>query len=63
LYLLTNIDIPWQDDPQREHPDKREHFWEIYKREVATTQVPVVEISGDRETRRKRAVDAIQNIL
>jgi NadR type nicotinamide-nucleotide adenylyltransferase len=63
LYLLTNVDIPWQDDPQREHPDKREHFWEIYKQEVAATQVPFVEISGERESRRKKAIEAIQNIL
>jgi NadR type nicotinamide-nucleotide adenylyltransferase len=63
LYLLTNIDIPWQDDPQREHPDKREHFWNIYKNEVAQTNVQFVEISGDREARRKTAVDAIGKYL
>jgi NadR type nicotinamide-nucleotide adenylyltransferase len=63
LYLLTNIDLPWQDDPQREHPDKREHFWNIYKREVEETKVPFVEISGERDTRRKTAIDAIHSIL
>jgi NadR type nicotinamide-nucleotide adenylyltransferase len=62
LYLLTNIDIPWQDDPQREHPDKREHFWNIYKKEVEQTKVPFVEISGDRETRRKIAIEAINKM-
>jgi len=59
LYLLTNIDIPWVDDPQREHPDKRQHFWKIYKDEVVKTGVPFVEISGERETRRKIALEAI----
>jgi NadR type nicotinamide-nucleotide adenylyltransferase len=63
LYLLTNIDIPWTDDPQREHPDKREHFWEVYKDEVTKTGVPFVEISGEREARRKKATDTISNIL
>jgi NadR type nicotinamide-nucleotide adenylyltransferase len=63
LYLLTNIDLPWQDDPQREHPDKREHFWDIYKKEVEQTKVPFVEISGDREARRKTAIDAIGKYL
>jgi NadR type nicotinamide-nucleotide adenylyltransferase len=61
LYLLTNIDIPWVDDPQREHPDKREHFWKIYKDEIAKTGVPFVEISGEREVRRKKALEAIAN--
>lgn len=61
LYLLTNIDIPWADDPQREHPDKREYFWNLYKKEVANTGVPFVEISGDREARRQKAIAAIDS--
>ena len=63
LLLLTNIDIPWEEDPQREHPDKREYFWNIYKKEAVASKIPTVEISGDRETRRRTAVEAIQNIL
>ena len=63
LLLLTNIDIPWENDPQREHPDKREHFMEIYRREAATSGIPVVEISGEREERRSRAVQAIEKTL
>lgn len=59
LYLLTYIDVPWAEDPQREHPDKREHFWKIYQEEVRATGVPFVEINGDRETRRKKALEAI----
>ncbi|MFM8913905.1 MAG: AAA family ATPase [Flammeovirgaceae bacterium] len=60
LYLLTHIDIPWQDDPQREHPDKREYFWTLYKKEVATTGVTTVEIFGTREERRAKAIEAIE---
>jgi NadR type nicotinamide-nucleotide adenylyltransferase len=60
LYLLTAIDLPWEDDPQREHPEKRAHFWKIYQEEVAKTGVPFVEISGGREQRRKIAIEAIQ---
>ncbi|MBS1556230.1 MAG: ATP-binding protein [Bacteroidetes bacterium] len=63
LYLLTNIDIPWQDDPQREHPKKREFFWNLYKKEVATTGVATVEISGSREVRRSTAIEAINKLI
>jgi NadR type nicotinamide-nucleotide adenylyltransferase len=63
LYLLCYIDVPWQDDPQREHPDKREHFWFIYKNEVEKSKVPYVEIGGSMEERRKKAVAAIEKIL
>ncbi len=63
LFLLTQIDIPWQDDPQREHPDKREHFWAIYKKEIEQTKIPFVEISGDREARRKKAIEAVNTLI
>jgi NadR type nicotinamide-nucleotide adenylyltransferase len=63
LYLLTYIDIPWETDPQREHPDKREHFWSIYKKEIENTKVPFVEIGGSREERRKKAIAAIDQLL
>jgi len=61
LYLLTNIDIPWTEDPQREHPDKREYFWDVYKKEVISTGIPYIEISGEREARRKKAIEAINS--
>jgi len=63
LYLLTYIDVPWEDDPQREHPDKREHFWAIYKNLIEKSGVPFVEVSGSKEERRKKAVDAINELL
>jgi len=63
LLLLTNIDIPWEEDPQREHPDKREYFWNIYKKEAFNSKIPTIEISGAQEERRKKAVETIQKIL
>lgn len=63
LYLLCYIDIPWANDPQREHPDKREHFWQLYRHEVMRTGVPFVEIGGSYEQRQQKAVEAIQDIL
>jgi NadR type nicotinamide-nucleotide adenylyltransferase len=63
LYLLTYIDIPWEDDPLREHPDKREYFWNIFKEEVEKTGIPFREIRGDREQRRATAIAAIEQVL
>lgn len=63
LYLLTYIDVPWENDPQREHPDKREQFWNIYKKEVEQTKVPFVEINGLKEERRKKAIAAIDQLI
>lgn len=63
LLLLTNIDIAWENDPQREHPDKRDHFWKIYQKEVASSGIPFIEISGAQQERRNTAVEAIKRIL
>ncbi|MEJ1239114.1 ATP-binding protein [Chryseolinea sp. T2] len=60
LYLLTYVDIPWQEDPQREHPTKRQELYDIYLREMQNQQVPFVEIKGERELRHELAVKAIE---
>jgi len=63
LYLLTYVDIPWQEDPQREHPARREELYQIYYREMKAQGVPFVEIKGERELRRAAAIQAIDPLL
>lgn len=63
LYLLTYIDIPWQPDPQREHPHQRAELWEIYRRTIWQAGVPVVEIRGPRAAREATARAAVQKLL
>ena len=63
LYLLTYIDIPWEDDPQREHPHQREVLWNIYREELQRQRVSWIDIRGDRMERRKAAVAAVENLL
>lgn len=63
LYLLTYIDIPWEFDPQREHPNQRQELYEIYLNEMTSQAVPFIEIKGSRHERRQRAISAIENIL
>lgn len=62
LYLLTDIDIEWQDDPLREHPHpgERKYFYNIYLDIVQNSGVPWVCISGTHEERLKSALDAIK---
>lgn len=63
LYLLTYIDIPWEDDPLREHPQHREELYSIYLSEMKNQATPFVEIKGDREQRRRTAIEAVDKIL
>ncbi|WP_018476924.1 AAA family ATPase [Pontibacter roseus] len=62
LYLLMGVDLPWEPDPQREHPHLRQYFYDWYKRELEALQVPFVEIAGQHDSRleqAKRQVDAL----
>ena len=65
LYLLTDIDMPWQDDPLREHPapEERQYFFNIYKDIVQESGVPWVVVSGTHEERLKTALQAIHTHL
>ncbi len=53
LYLLTDIDFDWQDDPLREHgsPEMRNYFYQQYKDIVQNSGVPWAAISGGEEQR------------
>jgi NadR type nicotinamide-nucleotide adenylyltransferase len=62
LHLLTYIDIPWQDDPLREHPDRREELFQIYRNELERMKVPFTEIRGQREERQSRAIGAVNRL-
>ncbi|CAN5724642.1 hypothetical protein BH24BAC1_BH24BAC1_02440 [soil metagenome] len=63
LYLLLNVDLPWEPDPQREHPELREFFYGWFKAELQQYGFPVVEISGRKEARLQRAVEAVEFLL
>jgi len=62
LYLLTDIDIPWQDDPQREHPDPvmRLYFFDLYRRIIEGSGVPFRIISGNKIDRKETAIEIVK---
>lgn len=64
IYLLTDIDIPWQNDPQREHPDPRmrAYFYNVYHDIVIHSGIPWFNIRGDYNTRLVTAVEAIESL-
>jgi len=61
LYLLMDIDLPWQPDPQREHPHLRQYFLDLYQTELEKLNFPYQIISGTNEERFQAALKAIQN--
>ena len=65
LYLLCNIDLPWEQDELREYPDleTRERLYSIYRELLIGQSVPWVEISGDYTQRLEKAVEAIDKLI
>jgi len=64
-YLLTNIDLPWQADPLREHPEpqKRQELHSLYKANLEVLQFPYNQIDGLGETRTKQAIQVVEALM
>lgn len=65
LYLLCNIDLPWEYDPLRELPsiEKRQEVYSLYKNILTHQSTPWIEISGDSEQRITNAVNSLEAVL
>ncbi len=63
FYLLTDIDLPWRDDPQREHPHLRAHFFDIYHSYLKEKGLPYAIVSGIEGDRLKTALKALAQLI
>lgn len=59
LYLLMDIDLPWEEDPLRDFPDMREHFMEVWHKELKALNAEYHLISGSDSQRLKNAIQII----
>lgn len=59
LYLLCYIDIPWEYDPQREHPEMREQLFTMYHNELLERNLNFRVVSGLGEDRLKNAINLV----
>lgn len=59
-YILCNIDMPWQPDPQREHPDTamRQYFFDWYKELVIASGRPFLIVGGNEQQRLQQVLDS-----
>jgi NadR type nicotinamide-nucleotide adenylyltransferase len=63
IYLLLDIDMPWQDDPLRDFPTLREHFMEIWHKELKALNANYIVISGTGQQRYDNAMEAVDKFL
>lgn len=60
LYLLTTNDLPWIADPVRVNPQRRDYFFNLYKRELEANKLPFEIITGRYEARLLNAIKAVK---
>ncbi|HNH66769.1 MAG TPA: ATPase, partial [Bacteroidia bacterium] len=62
MHLLTDIDIPWEDDPLREHPHFRKELFERYLQELNTFGLDYQIVNGIGESRLKNALNHLEKL-
>lgn len=63
LYLLTYIDTPWEKDDLRDRPKQRLEMFNAFEKSLKDNNRPYILLKGDKETRLKNAVKAIDKII
>ena len=63
LYLLTFIDTPWEADDLRDKPEERKEMFTAFENALKKYDRPYILLKGDKETRLKKATEAIDKIL
>lgn len=61
-FLLTDIDLPWEQDPLREHPHMREHFFDLYHHYVEQNGFSYQLIKGNWKQRLQLAISSMNRI-
>ena len=62
LFFLTDIDVPWEKDDIRDHPNGRTSMFEIFKQTLIKNKKPFITLSGNQEIRLKNAVKIIKEL-
>ncbi len=63
LYLLTYIDTPWEADDLRDRPELRLEMFKAFEKALKAHNKNYIVLKGDKETRLKKATNAIDKIL
>ena len=63
LYLLMDLDLPWQDDPLRDFPNLRGHFMQVWHDELKAVGANYEVISGLGDDRLQNAMKAVKGFL
>ena len=62
LYLLTDIDIPWEKDDLRDRPEQRDSMRAYFKEQLNQYNFPYIEVRGTHEQRLTTALNGIEKM-
>jgi len=62
LYFLCNVDVPWESDPLREHPNEadRQALFFLYQKELKLLKMPYIILSGRKERRLEKVKEVLK---
>jgi len=63
VYLLLHPDVPWVSDGQRDRPHNRGEMHRLFRDRLDAWHAPVVNVTGDWDTRRATAFAAVEQLL
>lgn len=63
LYILTDIDIPWEEDDLRDKPNQREEMFTYFKNTLEKYHRNYILVQGGKKERLKTAVEHIDKLL
>jgi len=62
LYLLADVDLPWEPDPLREHPHLRGYFFNRYREELEKAGRNYLVVKGVGNERWKNIIRQFENL-
>ncbi|WP_116771267.1 AAA family ATPase [Maribacter litoralis] len=63
LYLLTYIDIPWEEDDLRDKPNEREEMFNYFKDTLEKYGKNFITLKGNKKQRLNKAINHIDKLL
>lgn len=63
LYLLMDIDLPWENDPLRDFPEARAFFMQTWKQELENLSANYKVISGSGDQRLENGLEVCKDFL
>jgi len=63
LFILTDVDVPWEKDDLRDAPSKRKENLRVFEDVLIRYNKPYLTLSGSKENRLQEAISWIDNLI